>query len=385
MIYLKTVIEMNWDKFIAWGRQDPSRASVYVAIFITFLIAVISYLRNNLANRNVYTLETLKRNGFANDHTEIRRSWSNGAYIFKPNKTSMSFSDNLALLSELFNDDKFVGVRFEKKSIIFEKANFSGKGIFKFKRTSFLFSDQNGKQFEPEDHTLILMVRSGGGKTSFLRAYILAFLEKHRNGEVVISDPHGSFASLSEVAGINIFDSGTMEGKKRLLEKIKEGREYQRSINLGHYETLGEAWRADDVNLKGKKPWLFVVDEMLESFSTASSKDEAYQLNQDLIKNLQHLVTSARKYQQYILVATQANLVSQLQIHQNLFHAAVFGHMNEDTTSLKGLPLNLPVLKRLGVFYYTSKFVGARFIKVRFVSKNELNEKARQVKSDKTS
>ncbi|AHI07282.1 hypothetical protein BDW_13910 [Bdellovibrio bacteriovorus W] len=124
-----------------------------------------------------------------------------------------------------------------------------------------------------------------------------------------------------------------------------------------------------------KIPWLIVVDEMLESFSNSSSKEESYPLNQQIIKHLENIVTSSRKFEQYAVVATQGQLISQLQIHANLFHAGVYGYVNDDATSLQGLPLNLPILKRPGVFYYSSKSRGSVFIKARFISKEELKNR----------
>lgn len=364
-----------WEIVLAWGRQDPPRAAVIVSILYTSLIAVITFLKNQFQTRENYELDTLVRNGFANDHTKIKCPLFGQLYISKPNKPSATFNQHIGFIAEIFKDESIIGCRAKGDRIYFDRATFkqSKYSLKNNSQTHPIFLDQDGNVFQPKDNTTIVRVKSGGGKTSLLRAYILSFVERYPNGIVVVSDHHGSFTSLRGCARVREFDSSSQLGKQGLCQILKDVRDYQRTIELGDFETLSEAWKKGF--LLDKVPWLIVVDEMLESFSNSSSKEESYALNQEILKHLQMLIKSSRKYEQFVVIATQAQLVSQLQIHPNLFHAGIYGHALEDSTSLQGLPLNLPILKQIGVFYYSSKSMGSIFIKTKFVSKEELKKR----------
>lgn len=364
-----------WEITLAWGRQDPSRAAVVCSILFTALIAGITFLRTSFQSKKNYELDTLVKNGFANDHTKIRRPLFGHLYISKPNKPSSTFNQHISFFAELFKDESIISSRAERDRIYFDRVNFERKKscLNEKVKSNAIFVDQHGDAFQPEDHTTIVRIKSGGGKTSLLRAYILSFVEKYPTGMVVVSDPHGSFSSLRGNSRVKEFDSSSQSGKQGLCQILKDIKDYQKTIELGDFETLSEAWQQG--YLQDKHPWLIVVDEMLESFSNSSSKDASYAINQEITKLLQLITTSARKYAQFVVTASQGRLVSQTEIHPNLFQASIYGHELEDSTSLQGLPLNLPILKHLGVFYYSSKSRGSMFIKTRFISKEELKRR----------
>ncbi|AHI07283.1 hypothetical protein BDW_13915 [Bdellovibrio bacteriovorus W] len=206
---------------VVWGRQDPSRAAVVCSILFTILIAAITFLKSSFQSKKNYKLDTLVKNGFANDHTRIKHPIFGHVYISKPNKPSSTFNQHIGFFAELFKDESIISSRAEKERIYFERANFhTKKSLFKRNlKTEAVFLDQDGNAFEPEDHTTIVRIKSGGGKTSLLRARILSFIEKYPTGCVVISDPHGSFTSLRGSNRVLEFDSSSLQ-ENRVLPRL---------------------------------------------------------------------------------------------------------------------------------------------------------------------
>lgn len=340
-----------------------------VVLPLIFLILVASWWRYRkfLRDKN-YVIQTLKKNGLANDETRISRG-----KIKWPNKSVDEFKAKNSLLCELFKNPRIIDFENRNHTVYFKEAKFPDRVPLNLRPSAIeVGRDHDNKAFSLLDFNTLMRVGTGGGKSVLLNNAIHGFYKSERQGnfELLISDPHQSFLRLKELKGVDVFDVSTIEEKERFLEKLKAVKQYQQEIDLSFYETLSEAQK--DGKYLDKKSYFIIVDEFSESFSNANSKEEDYQVNQEIIGVLKDLITSGRKFSQRMLIAYQSSLNSQALIHPSLFQAQIYGYVEGEVADAKGLPITHQLLKQSGNFYYTSKRFPAKFFRTAFIEKKDL-------------
>lgn len=340
-----------------------------IAPFLGLIIGVlwIAILKNK--KNKLYKIETLKRNGLANDFTILKRN-----RVHYPNASSSSFNAKIELICQLQENNKIINCKSVGQKIIFEEANFKkSKNVSRKIIKNEIGIDHNNKVFSPREYSISINVPSESGKTVLINNKIFSFIKQNRtkNFEIVIGDSHSSFMKLKKYKDIiSIFSLENNEEKHQFLEKLKDIKKYQQNIDLSVHESLEGAQSKNQ--LLDIKSYLIICDEFFENYSSPSSKHQDFHLNQDTIKALENLITSGRKYNQQVWVASQAVLNSETLISPSLFQAQIFGYLSEETATAKKIPANHPLLKEPGVFYYLGKKSQPCFFKSYLILKEDL-------------
>lgn len=340
----------------------------FILPFVIVGIAALWFWYQRRLRTRYYVKETLQKHSLINDHSKIYRN-----KIKWPNKEAESFKNEINLLCMLFQNNRIVDFETKNHTVVFTQAKFPRKISLNLKPTSMeVGCGEDGKPFSILDDTLLVRVKSGGGKSVLYNGIIFSYWKSRPQSsfEIIISDKHQSFSRLDSVDGITVFDVSTLEEKERFLEKLKAVKEYQREIDLSFYETLSEAQA--NGHASDKKSFLILVDEFSESFSNANSKENDYAVNKEIIATLKAIITSARKYGQKVIIAYQSPLNSEALIHPSIFSGEVFGYVKGGVADAKGLPIHHPLLRESGTMYLSSNRYPSKFFKTAFVEKKNL-------------
>lgn len=345
---------------LGWGKI------ILPLVLLIFLVGYVWFKKR--AKTKNYVIQTLKKNGLANDETKVFKN-----RIKYPNKSSDAFKRENSLICELFRNPRIIDFVFKNHAIIFKEAKFPDKVKLNLNpKTIEVGRDHDNNRFSLLDFNVLVRVATGGGKSVLLNNVLHGFFKSEAVGtfEVLISDPHQSFSRLKAVEGIDVFDCSTLTEKERFLERIRSVKEYQQGIDLSFYETLSEA-KQNGQHLD-KKSFLILIDEFSESFSNVNSKEDDYKVNQEIISTLKDLITSGRKFSQRVVIAYQSTLNSQALIHPSLFQSQIYSYTEDEVADAKGLPITHELLKTTGNFYYTSKKFAPKFFRTAQIEKKEL-------------